>query len=386
MLERVAPRDRAVASWLLWSALAVVLTLVVGGATRLTESGLSITEWKPVTGVVPPMTDRGWSEAYEAYLRIPEAQTTHRGITLPQFRTLYWWEWLHRILGRVVGLVLAVPYLLLLAGGRIARRYRLRLALLPILTAVQGVLGWYMVSSGLSGRTDVSQYRLVAHLLLALVIFMIAIWHYLIMTVPAPGEGFEGRSDRVDRSSPDRIAAPVGRADRGILAAAALVFLTIASGGFVAGLDGGHIYNTFPFMGSGLVPPGYMQLGPWWRNWFENPAAAQFNHRVLAMATLLFTIGAWVRVLRKTNGVIEGRPGLRRAMALAATAAVLQVVLGVTTLLLAVPIGIAALHQLGAVVLLTALMWAARESMAPAAVSSATGAPVVIPSLRSVHE
>ncbi|MGQ0764137.1 MAG: COX15/CtaA family protein [Gemmatimonadota bacterium] len=364
MPGRIAPDDRPVAKWLLWSIVAVILTLVVGGATRLTESGLSITEWQPVSGVVPPMTEQGWNKAYEAYLAIPEAQTVHRGITLAQFKSLYWWEWLHRILGRVTGLVLAVPYLILLARGGIERRYRLRLALLPILTGAQGALGWYMVSSGLSGRTDVSQYRLVAHLLLALVILMIALWHYLLMRVPATDEGAEpAQAYGADAAlTGDRTGA--GRGDRVILGVVGLVFLTIASGGFVAGLDAGRIYNTFPLMGSGLVPPGYMQLDPWWKNWFENPAAAQFNHRVLAMATFVLTLFAWVRVARSAGAGAGSRQRVRRAMTVASAAAVIQLVLGVMTLVMGVPILIAALHQLGAVTLLIALMWAARESMA----------------------
>ncbi|MBC7895219.1 MAG: COX15/CtaA family protein [Cytophagaceae bacterium] len=313
------------------SALVVVLTLVIGGATRLTESGLSITEWKPVSGVLPPLSAADWEAAYQAYLKIPEAQTVHLGITLPQFQSLFWWEWAHRLVARIAGLVIALPFVVLLVAGRIPRHLRVRLAALPLLTAAQGVLGWYMVTSGLTGRTDVSQYRLVAHLGLALAIYVIAAWTALTLPV---------RQGPIARSA---------------FAIALLAFVTILSGGFVAGLDAGHVYNTFPLMGSGFVPPGYGQLTPAWRNLFENAAAVQFNHRVLAMTTVLVVAVLAFREFR--------RHARLPAPWLAIVGAVLvQVVLGVATLLLRVPLGIAALHQLGAVVLLTAALWAASRT------------------------
>jgi heme a synthase len=313
--------------WMLASAAIVVLTLVIGGTTRLTESGLSITEWKPVSGILPPLTREAWDAAFAAYQRIPEAQTVHRGITLESFKALFWWEWAHRIVARVAGLVMALPFLWLLVRRQVPAGWMTRLGALPVLTLAQGALGWYMVSSGLSQRTDVSQYRLVAHLGLALVIYGIAIWTWLDL-----------RSGQ-RREHINRMGALV----------AALAAITIISGGFVAGLDAGHIFNTFPLMGDGLVPPGYTQLTPMWRNWFENAAAVQFNHRVLALLTVFATIAAWRR------GRAPGANGM-------ALAALVQVTLGVTTLLLRVPIPIAALHQLGAVVLLTAALWAAHPS------------------------
>jgi heme a synthase len=310
--------------WMLASAAVVVLTLVIGGGTRLTESGLSITEWKPVSGVIPPLSREGWEEAFELYQRIPEAQTVHRGITLEAFKTLFWWEWAHRLVARLAGLVMAAPFLWLIARKRIPSGWAMRLGALPVLTGAQGALGWYMVSSGLSQRTDVSQYRLVAHLGLALLIYAIACWTWLDL--------------RAGPRSP-RINGPAG-------VVAALSALTILSGGFVAGLDAGHIFNTFPLMGEGLVPPGYAQLTPAWRNWFENAAAVQFNHRVLAVLTLLTTLVAWAR--RRTPGA--------NAMVVAA---LIQVSLGIATLLLKVPLTVAAFHQLGAVLLLTTALRAA---------------------------
>ena len=319
---------RLVRWWMAGAAITVVLTLVVGGVTRLTESGLSITEWKPVSGVLPPLTDAAWADAYQRYLQIPEAQTVHRGITLAEFRNLFWWEWLHRLVARLAGLVIALPWVALFAAGRIPRSHRWSLLALPLLTAAQGALGWYMVKSGLSVRTDVSQYRLVAHLGLALAIYVVAVWTGLTVG-----------------------SRPATRARAGgpALVVAALAFLTILSGGFVAGLDAGHVYNTFPLMGGGFVPPGYAQLAPAWRNVFENPAAVQFNHRAIALITFAVVIVSWMRARRGAYAA---------AWNAVLAAALVQVALGVATLLLRVPVFLAALHQLGAVVLLTTAMWA----------------------------
>jgi cytochrome c oxidase assembly protein subunit 15 len=288
-----------------------------------------------VSGVLPPLNDADWASAFQRYLAIPEAQTVHRGITLEQFKVLFWWEWAHRFIARIAGLVIAVPFVWLLIRRKLPRHLIPRLLALPILTAAQGALGWYMVSSGLSVRTDVSQYRLVAHLGLALVIYVIAVWTAMSLR--------HGDSRTVAR-----------HASRPAITLAALTFVTILSGGFVAGLDAGHIYNSFPMMGASLVPDGYSQLSPLWRNWFENPAAVQFNHRLLA--TLLLTVAAWLwaRARRSSRSAEE-----RRAWNLVALAAVVQVTLGIATLLMRVPIPVAALHQLGAVALLTAALWAA---------------------------
>jgi cytochrome c oxidase assembly protein subunit 15 len=329
----IGPGSRKVLrTWLIATAISVVVTLIVGGATRLTESGLSITEWKPVTGVLPPMSSDAWREAYQQYQQIPEAQTVHAGITLSQFKVLYWWEWAHRLAGRLVGLVVLIPFLWFWRRGTIPRDLFPRLASLPLLVGAQGALGWYMVSSGLAERTSVSPYRLVAHLSLALLIFAIAVWTAAEL----------GRSDEA------RAAASPGvrRAVLGLTFAAAL---TIISGGFVAGLDAGRIFNEFPLMGGEVVPAGY-DAGTGIRNWFENPIAAQFNHRWLAV---LLAVSIWVLWI-----VAERRwpVHLRGWMRLAAVAALAQVVLGITTLLLGAPVLVAMIHQLGAVGLLTVLL------------------------------
>lgn len=311
---------------------AVLLAVAIGGITRLTQSGLSITVWEPVAGVIPPLTAEAWQEAYQSYLLIPEARGVHRGITLPEFQVLFWWEWLHRILARVVGLVLAIPYFVLLARGAIRRGHRVRLALLPILALAQGALGWYMVQSGLGTRPTVSAYRLTAHLAMALLIFGICVWTALDL-----------HRDREPVAS-----RPMPRG--GITLVLVLTVATLLSGGLVAGLDAGYIHNTFPLMSGRIIPPGYHipELG--WRNAFENPVAAQFNHRALAMTTAAMLAAIWVMTRRAVP--FAARRELSWAMGLLLA----QVGLGITTLLLRVPVTLAVLHQVNGVLLLGAVL------------------------------
>ncbi len=357
------PDLRALILWLDASVAAVALTVVVGGITRLTESGLSITEWRPIAGVLPPLSASAWAEAYAKFLAIPQAQTIHAGITLAAFKGIFWWEFFHRIAARFVGLVIAVPFLWFWATGRIPPGLKGRLASLPLLVLAQGALGWYMVSSGLSVRVNVSQYRLAAHLGLALVILVVALWTSASLraasrapTDTAPGDG--GRAPAVR-------AASTGAFDHTRFARIAdgfaiWTFLVILSGAFVAGLRAGKIYNTFPLMGGQVVPPGYDTLDGFFTNAFENPAAAQFHHRVFAILTVCVAFGLWFWV-----GAATGAPSrLVRAQRNVAVVASVQVALGIATLLLAVPIAIAALHQLTAVALLGAAVLAAHEARA----------------------
>ncbi len=348
-----SPAHRALRRWMQWSIVAVFAAVVVGGITRLTESGLSITEWRPVSGVLPPMGDGEWEAAFDAFRQIPQASTVHAGITLAEFKWIYWWEWFHRILARGVGLVFAIPYLWLLARGAIPSRLKLRLAALPLLTLGQGALGWYMVQSGLAVRTSVSAYRLTAHLLLALGILFVALWTWAELRAaaePSPGAGRDGRAtaDLAHGSARERL-------ERWHVAAVilfALVALTVASGGFVAGLDAGRIFNTFPLMEGALVPYGYHSPLPWWRNAAENPIAAQLHHRVLAIFTALVALLLWARAARAH---LDAR--LQKAIGDVGRAASLQVVLGIATLLLAVPTWLGVLHQfMGVLVFSTAIL------------------------------
>ncbi|HEX9692358.1 MAG TPA: COX15/CtaA family protein [Gemmatimonadales bacterium] len=333
--ELAPARRRAVAWWLgVWSVM-LLLIVVIGGVTRLTESGLSITEWAPVTGAIPPLTEEAWSDVFRAYQQIPEYQQLNRGMTLAEFKNIFFWEYLHRLWARLIGVVFFVPLVYFLVRGGLPRGLTWRLGLLLALTAAQGALGWFMVMSGLAERTDVSQYRLAAHLGLALIIYVVAVWTAADLFMR-----------ELPRASTDRDLRVVLRF-AGFLVG--LVFVAAIAGAFVAGLDGGRVYNTFPLMGGRLVPSGYMAIEPWWRNVFENVIAVQFNHRVIGIVTLFAVAYAWFR------GVGADLPsGVRRWLDLLPLVAVGQVALGVATLLLVAPVWLAALHQAGAVILLTA--------------------------------
>lgn len=338
---------KALIRWLDATVAAVAVAVVVGGITRLTESGLSIVEWKPISGALPPLTATDWAQAYTAFLQIPQAQTIHAGITLDAFKTLFWWEWVHRLVARGVGLVIALPYVWLWIKRQIPSTLSGRLFALPLLVLAQGALGWYMVSSGLAVRTNVSQYRLVAHLGLALVILVVALWTSA--TLRAQRRRAVGNADAAPAAS------PAWR--RFTEAFAVWTFGVILSGGFVAGLRAGKIYNTFPLMGGQVVPPGYWGLDSFIQNAFENPAAAQFHHRVLAILTVCAAIAAWfVASLRDVP------PRVRLAQRNVAIAAGVQVTLGIGTLLMKVPVYMAALHQISAVVLLSTAVLAAHAA------------------------
>ncbi|HWA40624.1 MAG TPA: COX15/CtaA family protein [Gemmatimonadales bacterium] len=331
--------NRPVALWLYaWCALLVGL-VVIGGITRLTESGLSITEWKPVTGILPPLTHAAWEEEFAKYRQIPEYREKNAGMTLPQFQRIFFWEYLHRLWARLLGLAFALPLAWFIVTKRVDRRLAGRLGLILLLVGAQGALGWYMVASGLVDRVDVSQYRLAAHLGLALLIYALALW---------TGAGLW--------RSPGTAGDP--RVARPAAFFAAYVFLTIVAGAFVAGLDAGRAWNTFPLMGGSFVPAGYGQLLPAWRNAFDNPAAVQFHHRWLGIGAGLgaLALAFWSRrspaeKVRHWAWVVAGAAGL-------------QVALGLLTLLLMVPIPVAALHQLGAVILLTSALLLAHASRA----------------------
>jgi cytochrome c oxidase assembly protein subunit 15 len=321
---------RRAGHWLAAWAAMVFLIFPIGAATRLTESGLSITEWKPVSGVVPPRTEADWQEEFAKYRQIPEYQLKS-GMTLGEFKRIFLWEFVHRIWARLVGLALLGGLGVFLARRRLEPRIRLRLAGLVLLTGLQGAMGWYMVTSGLSVRTDVSQYRLAAHLSLALLVYVVGLW----------------TAADLLRGDPEARPEAAGMR-RGAFALASLTFLTAVAGAFVAGLDAGKAYNTFPLMGGQLVPDGYAQLSPWWRNLFEHVPAVQFNHRLLGIATVLVALWLWAAARR----IALPAPAARLAV-LTAIAASLQVGLGIATLIAAVPIPLGVLHQAGAVALLT---------------------------------
>lgn len=336
--------------WLAVWAACLFLLVLIGGGTRLTESGLSITEWKPVSGVIPPLSAAAWAQEFDRYKAIPQYAALNEGMTLAQFKGIFWWEFLHRFWARLVGVVFVVPLLWFWLRKRVPRELTPRLATLGVLMGLQGAMGWYMVASGLTQRVNVSQYRLAAHLSLALVIYLVTVW-------TADALIASGDATPPDRAPPGRSASAQRRWLTTVFALAAV---TVVSGAFVAGLRAGSIYNEFPMMGAGFIPIEYSSMSPWWKNLFENPAAAQFDHRLLAVITLLAIVLAWWR-LRRSAG-----PHLRLRLDLVAVAVVLQVALGITVLLLAVPVAIGVAHQAGALLVLTALALAARSAYAAA--------------------
>jgi len=358
-----APGLRPVALWLLFCCGMIFAMVVIGGITRLTVSGLSITEWEPVVGILPPLSPSAWAAEFAKYQHIPQYRLVTYGMSLDDFKTIYLWEYAHRLWGRLIGFAYALPLLYFALRRRLPRGLLMPLAGILLLGFVQGALGWYMVESGLAERVEVSQYRLVAHLALALLIYAATLWVALGILAPSPhpnppplaGEGAHGSSiypppqageGGTRRVSDGRVAAAWRRAAEVILG---LVALTILAGGFVAGLHAGLIYNTFPLMDGSFVPGGYAQLQPFMRNWFENIAAVQFDHRLLAMTALAAVLLLWLTGRRASLP----RPARLALHALLAAAA-LQFALGVATLLLVVPIALAAAHQAGAVLLLTA--------------------------------
>jgi cytochrome c oxidase assembly protein subunit 15 len=321
--------DRPVFWWLIATAVMIFGMVVIGGITRLTESGLSITEWQPVTGALPPLSAGAWDEAFAHYRQIPEYQAVHAGMSLNEFKGIFFWEWLHRLWGRLIGLVALAPLVVFAIRGEVRGPRFWRYAAIPVLVGLQGALGWYMVASGLAVRTSVSQYRLTAHLLLAVAIYGYVVWQ---------AAGLRIRAAEV---------SPGFR--RAAWALLGLVFLTLGAGGFMAGLKAGLTYNTWPLMDGEVVPTGYFAVTPWWLNPFENVTAVQFDHRTLAEITFVAVLGFWVWGRRRA-----GNLHLRRCLDLMAGVVCLQFGLGIATLLSVVAIPLAALHQAGAVLLFTA--------------------------------
>jgi len=320
-------RPRLVAAWLLMCCALVFAMIVVGGVTRLTHSGLSITEWQPIVGTLPPLSDAQWQSAFSKYQATPEYKLVNHGMSLAEFKGIFWWEYFHRLLGRLIGVAFLVPFLGLLVRGAIPPGYGRRLGAIFVLGAMQGALGWYMVQSGLVDDPRVSQFRLTAHLALAFAIFGAMLWiaMSLLSRTRAPGAG-----------GPRRLAAAV----------VALVFLMVVTGGFVAGIRAGFAYNTFPLMNGHLVPPEAMMLSPWWSNFFYNMATVQLDHRVGALLLAIALPVLWWRVVRATGATARARTGAHLLLGML----VVQIGLGIATLVSVVPLALAALHQAGAVV------------------------------------
>ncbi|WP_135465782.1 COX15/CtaA family protein [Crenalkalicoccus roseus] len=348
--QHAGGNPRAIAWWLLGVAAMVWIMVAIGGATRLTGSGLSIMEWAPISGILPPLTEAEWRRLYDLYRTIPQYELVNRGFGLEGFKQIFWLEWIHRLWGRLIGLAYLLPLAWFWASGRIPPGYRWRLLGLLALGGLQGVVGWFMVASGFEPeRTAVSPYRLVLHLGLALVLYAALLWTALTLLRPAPAPvGAEERAARLG-------------VRRAVVLATWLLVAAMLAGGFVAGLRAGFDYNTFPLMDGRLVPEGYAMLSPFWRNMTGNVAAVQFNHRLLATLAGLAALGAaalaWCRL----------PPGRARLACLAlGGATLLQYALGVATLLLVVPVWLGTLHQATAVLVLSAALLALHALRAPA--------------------
>lgn len=332
MSDRVARTNKIIAVWLLICCALVYAMVVLGGVTRLTGSGLSMVEWEPVTGILPPFGDAAWLEEFANYQRSPEFQKINSHMDVHEFKSIFWLEYLHRLLGRTIGLVFLLPFLYFIARGLIPKRDTPKYAAMFVLGGMQGVLGWYMVKSGLVDNPHVSQYRLTAHLIAAFLIYSYMFWVALSLLYPKRGD--------------------IHAWYRKSLALTGVIAVTILSGGFVAGLKAGKIYNTFPLMGEHWIPPGMFSMQPFWRNLFDNTTTVQFDHRILALTTFAIIVLFWFRIPRAE---LPGQTA--KAVNALLHTSLLQVVLGITTLIMAVPVFLGVAHQAVAMLLFTVALF-----------------------------
>ena len=330
MAHTPSDSTRSVAIWLITIAVLIFAMVVLGGVTRLTRSGLSIVEWQPIMGVVPPLTERQWASEFEKYRQTPEYRKVNSGMTLDSFQRIYYVEWTHRLLGRLIGVAFFFPLLYFALRRRLPKALLPKLGAIFVLGGLQGALGWFMVQSGLVDVPRVSPYRLAAHLLLAVAIYAYVVW--IVLGLLRPNDG-----------------APQQNGLRAFgWTVTALVFLMILAGAFVAGTKAGFVFNTFPLMHDAFLPPGLYAMEPWWVNLFENVATVQFNHRVLAYVLLATVLVYWWRGRNATP--LHATRHLFDALLVAV---LVQFGLGVSALLLVVPVWLGAAHQGGALIVLT---------------------------------
>lgn len=330
--------QKPIAIWLLVCCALVFAMIVVGGVTRLTDSGLSIVEWQPIVGTMPPITQQDWDVLLEKYRATPQYQQVNKGMSVDEFKTIFWWEYFHRLLGRLIGLVFFVPFVYFLWRKSIDRSLGMKLAGIFVLGGMQGFMGWYMVMSGLVNDPHVSQYRLTAHLGLAFIIFAAMFWVALGLLSP-----------QREQTQPNEQLSSLRKFAFGL---SGLIFIMILSGGFVAGIRAGFAYNTFPLMAGHLIPPGMFMLEPWYRNFFDNVTTVQFDHRLIAWLLAFLVPFFWYK---SRQVALSGTT--RIACHLFLLMLIIQISLGISTLLLVVPIPLAASHQGGAVVLFAASLW-----------------------------
>ena len=328
---------RAVAMWLFACCVLVFAMIVVGGATRLTHSGLSITEWQPIVGALPPLNDAQWEQAFAKYRATPEYRLVNHAMDVSGFKRIFWWEYFHRLLGRLIGVAFLLPLLWFAARRRIPAGYGTPLIGIFLLGGLQGAMGWFMVQSGLVDDPRVSQFRLTAHLGLAFVIVGAMLWVGLSLVCARPVFAQDAALRRVRRLA------------NGV---AALVFLMVLSGGLVAGIRAGFAYNTFPLMNGSVVPAEILMIEPWWRNFFWNMATVQFDHRLLAGLLAFVVPLLWWRLHRTAGVSTRARHGAHLLLGFLA----LQITLGIATLLAVVPLHLAVVHQAGAVLVFAAAL------------------------------
>ena len=327
---------KAIGLWLLVCAVTIYIMIIVGGVTRLTQSGLSMVEWEPIMGAIPPLSLSDWQDTFSKYKASPEYQKINKGMSLVEFKSIFWWEYGHRVLGRFIGLLFFVPFLFFLLRGYLTSAWKVKLFGLFVLGGMQGVVGWYMVKSGLVDNPHVSQYRLALHFGIALAIYAVMIWFML---------DFLRGEVRRDKTSLRAIA----------VFSAKLIFFMMLTGAFVAGLKAGHIYNTFPKMGTTFVPNEIFAIEVFWRNFFENPVTVQFVHRSIAYLIVLTILILFFRGLK----LASEREDLKIRMNLIAVLLLMicQVSFGIMALLQGVPVSWVSLHQGTGVLLLTSTLF-----------------------------
>ncbi|MBT6184101.1 MAG: heme A synthase [Betaproteobacteria bacterium] len=326
---------KQVVGWLVVCGILVFCMIIVGGATRLTHSGLSIVEWEPIVGTIPPLNDTDWNQVFDEYKGSPEYQLINFGMSLDEFKVIFWWEYFHRLLGRLIGFVFFVPFLFFLLTRRLNAGLTGRLLGIFALGGLQGGMGWYMVASGLVDEPNVSQYRLTAHLGIAFLIFGAITWTAMSVLYP----------------SKTNLSVPVRSMYKTSVAVSATLFLMVLSGGFVAGLQAGLIYNTFPLMGNSFIPPNLFALTPFWTNFFDNMTTVQFDHRIIAYILAIMIPIFWFKLRRRD---VSNRTKTLSNLLLGLLA--LQIVLGITTLIYHVPTVLGVAHQaIGSLLFITSL-------------------------------
>jgi len=335
--------NRQIAYWLLFVCVAIFIMLVIGGATRLTHSGLSMMTWDPLMGWIPPLSEAAWLESFKHYQKIPEFHQLNPDMDLEGYKGIFMLEYIHRVWGRLIGIFFLLPFLYFLIAGKLHKSLRPQLIIMFALGGLQGLLGWYMVSSGFD-NPHVSQYRLTAHLMAAFLIYTYIFWVALGLLYPRSESSlFE-----------------VGVLRRLMVGLVALMAVTIAAGGFVAGLKAGFAYNTFPLMDGHFIPEGYGMLEPFYLNFFENIAAVQFDHRLLAEAVLIFVVALWFYA-RRFELVGRAKLGFNLMLGMVA----IQFALGVATLLMVVPVWLGVAHQGGSMVLFSTALFTLHALRAP---------------------